>query len=226
MWSRLILFGLAVTLLGCQEKQAVTLNTQGQADTRIVADQYHVQVAFKGIGETSQVATQVLSKKLKPFEEWVQKQSYKLDAGRHDNRPTYHYHPEQGRQLTGYEAYQTVDIRELSFDEYQMVISQVPAFKSDSVRLSSVSAGEDQKQHAKSELVSTAFTKARLQAESMADAANLCDLGVLRMEENMQPYGAPRMMKMEMDVSSVHEAQSQESLSLNLNVQWQAFACE
>lgn len=226
MWIKSLLLALSVALLGCQEKQVVTIDTQGQSEVSIEANQYDVRVVFKGLGDSADDSSKRLSELLSPFEGWANQQNFLLDAGRHDNRPQYHYHPQEGRKLVGYEAYQEMNIRGLSFEDYQLVISHVPSYNPDSLNLASVSAGEDQKRQAKSQLVDEAFAEAQLKAQAMAKTANLCGLTVVHMEENIQSGGGPRMMKMEMASSSLHQTQSQESLNLVLNAQWQAAPCQ
>jgi len=224
---RLIVLTLFSFLLltGCQQTDWVTLQTQGHAESSMVADTYFVNVRFRGKGSNQSQSSDQLTGFVTPFEVWAKEASLDVKAERFDIRPIYHYHGEQGRQLKGYEATQSLQVTQLSFDQYQQLMSKVPEFQPDEVSLVDVKASEEQKQQEQSRLTEQAFIKAREKALNMAKSAGLCNVSVVNMTEQMHTRPAPRMMQLEMASKSVSNTESQESVSVALDVQWRATGC-
>lgn len=227
MTSRILIL-MAITLLGaCADKADVSLSTQATVDSQVIASSYAVSVQFLAEAKTQAEATAQIKARINPFEVWVGAEGFDMQAGRHELRPVYQYSPNNQRQLVAYEVSQQFQLRELTFEQYQLVLANSPQFKPHQVSLSSVEASDGDKQKTKESLIEQAFSENRQKALAMAQAANLCRPQVSEMSEQFHMVGRPMMMAMERMASSsegVHETQSKQSMRLTLSIKWLAEA--
>jgi len=219
---------ILLVMVGCQNSTdtLTTIKTQSKSSIELVASEYSVNMQFKGEGATQTKATENLALLLLDFEAWIKSQSLNMTAGMANVSGVYLYRQNETRKLTGYESSQEFIVSQMNFTEYQLLMSQGPLFKPDSMQLAGVVASQADKALARSTLIEDAFKRAKQKAEAMAKVAGLCELSVLDMSENVQDHARPRMMQMAMSDESVHQTESKQIMDLELNVTWGAYACD
>jgi uncharacterized protein YggE len=229
------LLSIMAVLSGCDlyssnDSTAVKLQSKASASKDLKVSSYQVQAVFKAEGKTQQQATLFLTDRIAGFERWVKNEKFNMNSNGAQLSGVYHYTPEKIRALVAYEASVDFLLSELSFMQYQSIMASAPSYVPHQLRLLNVSASDEDKAEVKSMLIHQAFSAAKLKADAMASAANLCDVRVAEMTENSHENGSPRMMQMEMagakSNSSIHQSESKKTIVVNLNVNWLANTCD
>ena len=201
------------------------IKTQARVTADVQASAYEVDVAFKAEESEQALAMASLTKSIQPFEAWIDEERLSIKGGSAQLSGIYQYNPNEKRKLVAYEAMQRFTLTDLDFAQYQKVMGKVPEFKPHNIQLQAVVASESEKAEVKTRLIQSAFGQAKQKAMAMVETAGLCDLSVIEMTEHMQDHANPRMMRMAMAEEAVHGAESKQTLTLNMQVNWQASPC-
>lgn len=213
---------------GCDIRQSgseTLIKTQARVTADVQASAYEVEVVFNAEERDQASAMAGLTKYIKPFETWVGEAGLSMKGGSAQLSGIYQYNPNEKRKLVAYDAMQRFTLTDLDFAQYQQVMGKAPEFKPHSIQLQAVVASESEKAKVKSRLIQSAFALAQQKAQIMVKAAGLCHLSVKEMTEHMQDHANPRMMKMAMAEEAVHGSESKQTLTLNMQVNWQASPC-
>jgi uncharacterized protein YggE len=216
-----LLCGLALS--ACQVD--ASLQTQVSAKAELLADEYIVFVEFKHQGVDQKKLMVEFSGKTDAFMRWANDQSLQmlLSAERLHLQPVYEYPANKPRQRVSFEVSQQFKVSGLSLHQYSEILPQLASLNAHAFGQWGVKVSDGQAVQTRQRLVTEAFEKSQQKANHLAQLSNLCELSVLEIKEFDQDGGQPRMMMMEAKGSSV--APSQQTLSVRLDIKWQASPC-
>jgi len=214
---------LMVSLSAC--KNEASLQTQASAKQELVVDEYAVFVDFKLKGEDQKKLMAEFLKKTETFVAWAH-QGFSKDqlAGENINlQPVYAYPENQPRHIVAYQVNQRFKISALSFEQYNKLLPELPAFNAQSFGQAGVKVSEQQASLTRQKLASDAFAKNQQKANHLAQLSGLCKLEVLEVKEFDQGGAQPRMMMMKSKEGA--QAPSKQTLSVRLDINWRAESC-
>ena len=214
---------LVAFLAACKDE--ASLQTQASAKQELVVDEYAVFVGFKLKGEDQKKLMADFLKKTEKFVTWAH-QEYSKDqlAGENINlQPVYEYPENKPRRIVAYQVNQRFKISALSFDEYNKLLPELPAFNAQSFGQAGVKVSEQQASLTRQKLASDAFAKNQQKANHLAQLSGLCKLEVLEVKEFDQGGAQPRMMMMKSKEGA--QAPSKQTLSVRLDIKWRAESC-
>jgi len=214
---------LMVSLSAC--KNEASLQTQASAKQELVVDEYAVYVDFKLKGEDQKKLMAEFLKKTEIFVAWVHLEFSKDQlAGENINlQPVYAYPENQPRHIVAYQVNQRFKISALSFEQYNKLLPELPAFNAQSFGQAGVKVSEQQASLTRQKLASDAFAKNQQKANHLAQLSGLCKLEVLEVKEFDQGGAQPRMMMMKSKEGA--QAPSKQTLSVRLDIKWRAEPC-
>ncbi len=212
----------SLTLSACQID--ANLQTQASAKAELLVDEYAVFVEFKQQGKNQEKLMKDFSGITDAFVSWVNDQSLqnKLSADSLRLQPVYEYPANKPRQIVSFEISQRFNVSGLSMDQYSQVLPQLATLNAYAFGQSGITVSDQQAGQARQKLVTQAFNKNQQKASHLAVLSGLCDLKVLEVKEFDQNGGQPRMM---MQAKGGSLAPSKQTLSVRLDIKWQASPC-
>ena len=211
----------SLTLSACQID--ASLQTQASAKTELLADEYAVFVEFKQQGKNQEKLMKDFSGKTDAFMSWINDKSLqsKLSADSLRLQPVYEHPANKPRQIVSFEVNQRFNVSGLSMEQYSQVLPQLVMLNAHAFGQSGITVSDLQAGQARKKLVTQAFKKNQQKANHLAGLSGLCELKVLEIKEFDQG-GQPRMM---MQAKGGSLAPSKKTLSVRLDITWQASSC-
>ncbi len=214
---------LVASLSACKDE--ASLHTQASAKTQVSADEYLVFVDFKHKGVNQKTLMAEFLKKTETFVAWAHQEFSKDQlAGENINlQPVYEYPENKPRHIVAYQVNQRFKISGLSFEQYNKLLPELPAFNAQSFGQAGIKVSEQQTFITRQKLASDAFAKNQQKANHLAQLSGLCKLEVSEVKEFDQGGAQPRMMMMKSKEGA--QAPSKQTLSVRLGIKWRAESC-
>ncbi len=214
---------LALTgLVGCFPTDDIQIHTQAQGEVALKADQYSVQVGFSAQAKTSEAALAKLNANLADFLTWKKASGFNVVTQNESVQPMYHYPRDSQRELTGYQAQHSFNVKGLSLIQYDDTMKKLTRLKPESLYQGGVGVGDAIRKKAEQQAYELAYAANREKLKTLTGLANLCWPKVKDIREYTNSHGGPRVMMMEAKSAPVA---NEHTISVRLEIIWQASGC-